>query len=83
MTISINDIKKMSVTEKIKLAEKIWQDIPNDSSEITISESDRIELDKRLEKIKSGIYKTLSWQKLEKIHDNRISLRSKIRKGVS
>lgn len=65
MTISINEIKKMSVSEKIKLAEDIWQDIPNDSPEIMISEADKIELDKRLEKIESGNYKTLSWQEIK------------------
>jgi hypothetical protein len=41
MTISMKDIQKLSVAERIILAEKIWDSIPENSDELTISAADK------------------------------------------
>jgi putative addiction module component (TIGR02574 family) len=66
MAISMKEINKLSVAEKIVLAEKIWDSIPDDSDEFTISNSDKRELDKRLDRLEAGTAKTVNWQQLKR-----------------
>ncbi len=61
MTISMSEINKLSVSERVILAEKIWENIPEKSDELTISSSHMEELDKRLDKLESGSIKTVTW----------------------
>jgi putative addiction module component (TIGR02574 family) len=55
----INDILKLSVSERILLIEKIWDSLNTD--ELEISESQKKELDKRLARIKKGETKFYKW----------------------
>jgi putative addiction module component (TIGR02574 family) len=61
MTISMREINKLSVSERVILAEKIWENIPEKSDELTINSSHMKELDKRLDKLESGSIKTVTW----------------------
>ena len=65
MSISIKEIKKLSIAERIILVEKIWDSIPENSEEITISPSDQKKLNKRLELLKSGKAKTTTWDSVK------------------
>ena len=65
MSISIKEIKKLSIAERIILVEKIWDSIPENSEEITISPSDQKKLNKRLELLESGKAKTTTWDNVK------------------
>ena len=65
MAISMKDIQKLSVAERIILAEKIWDSIPENSEELTISAADKKKLDGRISKLISGTAKTVSWSDLK------------------
>jgi putative addiction module component (TIGR02574 family) len=65
MAISMKDIQKLSVAERIILAEKIWDSIPENSEELTISAADKKKLDSRIGKLNSGTAKTMSWSELK------------------
>jgi putative addiction module component (TIGR02574 family) len=66
MAISMKDIHILSVAERIILAEKIWDSIPENSEELTISATDKKKLDGRIGKLTSGTSKTISWPDLKK-----------------
>ena len=42
------DFSKLSVTERIRLAEELWDSIP-ESADISLTDAQRAELDRRLE----------------------------------
>jgi putative addiction module component (TIGR02574 family) len=65
MAISMKDIQKLSVAERIILAEKIWDSIPENSKELTINAADKKKLDSRISKLNSGTAKTISWSELK------------------
>lgn len=48
-TIEISEIADLTTPEKILLLEELWDDIATDTAHITVPESHRQELDKRLE----------------------------------
>lgn len=73
MAISMKDIQKLSVAERIILAEKIWDSIPENSEELTISAADKRKLDSRIDKLISGAAKTISWPELK----NKLRVRRK------
>ena len=43
------EIQKLTVSERIILAEKLWNSVLNDESEIKLTSNQEAELDKRLE----------------------------------
>ncbi len=43
------EIQELSVSERIILAEKLWDSVLNNESEIKLTENQEIELDKRLD----------------------------------
>jgi putative addiction module component (TIGR02574 family) len=61
----MKDIQKLSVAERIILAEKIWDSIPENSEELAISAADKKKLDSRISDLVSGTTKTISWSDLK------------------
>jgi putative addiction module component (TIGR02574 family) len=57
------EIKKLSDAEKILLVEDIWDDIADKTFEL--SETKKVELDRRLEEIKSGKATFSSWDEVK------------------
>ncbi len=49
MTISMNDIRKLSVSERIQLVEDIWDTIASSQEEVELTDGQRQELDRRLD----------------------------------
>jgi putative addiction module component (TIGR02574 family) len=49
MTISMNDIRKLSVSERIQLVEDIWDTIAASQENVTPTDRQRQELDRRLD----------------------------------
>lgn len=66
MAITLKEINKLSVPERIILAEKIWDSLPQTTDELTISNSDKKILDHRLDNLEAGKAKTIQWNDLKK-----------------
>ncbi len=62
--VSINEILKLSVSEKLLLLEKIWVSIPTEK--ITITEPQQKELDKRIDRINNGKARFFTWDEIKK-----------------
>tara|TARA_R110000868_G_scaffold162611_2_gene394061 strand:+ start:387 stop:593 length:207 start_codon:yes stop_codon:yes gene_type:complete len=60
---SINEIQDLSNAEKILLVEQIWDSI--DKDDIHLSESQKKELDRRLEQHAKGETKFSSWDEVK------------------
>jgi putative addiction module component (TIGR02574 family) len=71
--ISIQDIKKLTVAERIVLAEKIWESIPEESGELDLTVSQKRELDRRLNSIRNNTAKFTTWPEV------RAKIRAKLR----
>ena len=48
MTITLSDIRKLSVAERIQLVEDIWDSVAAEPRDLPITEAQRQELDQRL-----------------------------------
>jgi putative addiction module component (TIGR02574 family) len=66
MAVSMKEINRLSIAERIVLAERIWESIPEDSNEFAISPSDKRELDRRLDCLEAGKSRTVSWPELKR-----------------
>jgi len=60
----IQNILRLSTSERLLLLEKIWDSIPAD--EININAAQKLELDKRLSRLKRGETKFLTWEEVKK-----------------
>lgn len=59
--ITLRDIKKLSVAERIMLAEKIWESIPEHSDELDLTDAQKRELSRRLDAIQNNTAKFTTW----------------------
>lgn len=66
MAISMKEINKLSIAEKIILVEKIWDSIPQNSDDFNINDSDMKILERRINHLESGKVKTVPWNELKK-----------------
>jgi putative addiction module component (TIGR02574 family) len=66
MPITMNEINKLSVAEKIILAEKIWDSITEDAEDLTIDNNDKKLLDRRIDNLEAGKVNTIKWIDLKK-----------------
>ena len=62
---SIEDIKKLSVAERILLVEDIWDSISTSGEELPITDEQRKELDSRLEAYKKNPDEGKSWKEVK------------------
>ena len=51
--IRLEDIKKLSVSERVQLVEDIWDTIPASADDIPLTETQKNELDRRLQLLES------------------------------
>ena len=61
----LSEILKMSVPERVKLAQIVWDSVAAIPSPIRISESEQKELDRRLESYLRNSHTTLPWKKVK------------------
>lgn len=64
--ISGADLKGMSVKEKLRLMELIWQDISSDEEHIEVPKSHKDQLDKRAKMVQEGKAEYIDWEQAEK-----------------
>ena len=71
----IQEIKKLSASKRILLAQEIWDSIEDKEQEIELTDEIKTELDRRLERHKSGEAKYYSLEEVrEKIAKKRDGL---------
>ncbi len=61
---NFQNILKLSTAERLLLLEELWNSIP--SNEISIKDSHKKELDKRLSRLKRGETKFYTWEEVKK-----------------
>ena len=61
---TLQSILKLSTSERLLLLEKIWNSISVD--EISVTSSQKKELDKRLARMKGGETKFFTWEEVRK-----------------
>jgi putative addiction module component (TIGR02574 family) len=72
-SITLREIKKLSVAERIELAEKIWESIPEHSEELYLTDVQKNELNRRLDAIKNKTAKFTTWPLVRaKLHERRL-----------
>lgn len=64
--ISIADLKEMSLEEKLRLMELIWQDISFDEEQILVPESHKDELEERAQMVREGKAEFIDWEQAKK-----------------
>ena len=64
--ITSSQISKLSVAERILLAEKLWESIPENSMDLDLSADQKKEIDQRLDSLKNGTVTTASWSDVRK-----------------
>ena len=60
----INQIKKLSTSEKILLVEDIWDSITLSENELSVTDNQKKELDKRLLDFKNNPSNGTSWEQV-------------------
>ncbi len=58
------EIKKLSIPERILLVEEIWDDIARESEGFELSQSQREELERRLESFASNPSQGRTWEEI-------------------
>jgi putative addiction module component (TIGR02574 family) len=72
MSTQLEEILRLSVAERIQLAEDIWDSIAADPAALPLSDAQRQELDRRLESYAQNPDEGLPWEELrEKVRKSR------------
>lgn len=66
MSTQLEDILQLSVSERIQLAEDIWDSIAANPEALPLSDADRQELDRRLESYARNPDEGVAWDELKK-----------------
>ncbi len=66
-SISIEDIRSLSVEGRIRLAGEIWDTIPASGETVPVSEAMREELDRRIEDHQREPKSGVSWENLKRV----------------
>lgn len=69
MSTLVAEILEMSVAERLRIVEDIWDSIAADSKDLKISDELRLELDRRLEAYENDPESGVTWEEL----DNRLA----------
>ena len=62
---SINEIKNLSISEKIIIVEEIWDSIATRSDYPELSESQRVELNRRIDSYHANPQQGRSWNEIK------------------
>jgi putative addiction module component (TIGR02574 family) len=64
MAISSDEIRRMSVAERLALIEALWDSIADEQEAVPVNEAQRRELDRRLEAYARGETRLSSWEEV-------------------
>jgi putative addiction module component (TIGR02574 family) len=62
----VSEILQLSVAERIQIVEDIWDSIGESPEELALSEAEKLELDKRLERYRENPDEGIQWETLKK-----------------
>lgn len=62
----VQEILQLSVAERIQIVEDIWDSISESADALALSESEKFELDKRLENYHENPNEGIQWETLKK-----------------
>jgi putative addiction module component (TIGR02574 family) len=72
-SITMKEISRLGVAQRILLAEKIWESIPDHSDDLELTASQKRELDRRLDSLESGKAKFITWEQIKTdLHKRRL-----------
>jgi len=63
---SIDEIKRLEINERIAVVEEIWDSIAQDEKCVTLSEYEKSILDKRLASFEQNPHNLISWDTIKK-----------------
>ena len=63
--LQMSELHKLSVKDKIKIVQSLWDDIAEEQSIETLSAEHKLILEERLQKINSGKGKFKSWSEIQ------------------
>jgi putative addiction module component (TIGR02574 family) len=66
MSIPAIDIDAMEPEERLRLIGDLWDSLNESPERVTLTTAQRIELDRRLDRLESGKAKLVSWDELKK-----------------
>jgi putative addiction module component (TIGR02574 family) len=64
-SLTLRQINKIPVSERILLAEKLWESIPEHSDQIGLTTFQMRELDNRLDRLEKGRGRTVTWTQVK------------------
>jgi len=64
-SLTLRQINKIPVAERILMAEKLWESIPEHSDELGLTSFQVRELDDRLDRLEKGRVRTASWPQVK------------------
>jgi putative addiction module component (TIGR02574 family) len=64
--VTVKDTLEMSVSDRIKLAQDIWDSITLDPAAIPVSEAERQEIERRLDEYERNPHATIPWDEVKK-----------------
>lgn len=67
----LDELLELSISERILLAESLWESIVVHSEEVPITEEQKAELDRRLAGLEQGDIETESWEAVKRRLQNR------------
>ena len=62
----VSEILQLSVAERVQIVEDIWDSIGKNPEELPLSETEKLELDKRLKGYKENPDEGIEWETLKK-----------------
>jgi len=62
---SIAEVKSLPINEKFQIMEAIWEDMSKKLDDMSVSDSEKALLDKRLERLSSGEAKAFNWDDIK------------------
>lgn len=61
----VSEILELSVAERIRIVEEIWDSIAKNPDSLPLSEEERLELEKRLQEYRENPTEGIEWNKLK------------------
>lgn len=63
----VSEILQLSVAERVQIVEDIWDSIGKNPLDLPLSESEKLELDKRIENYRQNPNEGIEWETLKRI----------------
>lgn len=66
MAVVLDEIRRMSVTDRLKLLDEIWETLLEEPEALPLSEAQAREIDRRLEAYREHGDRGISWEELDR-----------------